>query len=307
MTKVAGKTVLVTGGAMGMGRLHAERALESGAKRVILWDANEEALAKTCGELGARGGSVESTVVDVSDAQAIEFAAKETLDAHGPVHVLINNAGVVVPGAFLDQTTQEIERVIQINLLGAMHVARAFLESMRALPEAHLVNISSASALMPLPYGAVYAASKWAVYCWSESLRLELADMGLNHIRVTTVCPSFVATGMFEGARSPRFTRFLKPIEVIDDAWRGMDRNQPVVLTPLMTHTALPMRALLPRAAFDWIARRFFGVYDAMKPLKGRATQSNPPPTEQSLTVAESTKSDRASSASRIPAADDSR
>lgn len=269
MTKVAGKTVLVTGAAMGMGRLHAQRALQGGAGQLILWDANEPALAATCRELGATGRNIDSAVVDVSDIAAIEVSARDALDRHGPVHVLINNAGIVVPGAFADQSPDQIERVIRINVLGAMHVARAFLDSMRQLPEAHLVNIASASALMPLPFGAVYASSKWAVYCWSESLRLELEDLGLRHIHVTTVCPSFVATGMFAGARAPRFTRFLKPIEVVDAAWRGMERNKPLVLTPWITRTVLPMRALLPRAAFDWISRRFFGVYDSMKPLKG--------------------------------------
>lgn len=280
MTRVAGKTVLVTGAGMGMGRMHAERAVRDSAAKLVLWDRNEQALAETAETLRGRGAKVHTFVVDVSDMEAISYAAARTLDDVGPIHLLVNNAGVVVPGAFSSQSHEEIEQVIRVNTLGAMHVVRAFLDSMTRLPESHIVNIASASALMPLPYGAVYAASKWAVYCWSESLRLELEDMGHRHVRVTTVCPSFVATGMFEGAKAPKLTRFLRTDEVVDAVWTAVERDKVLVMVPFMTRTALPMRALLPRAWFDFLARRLFGVYGAMKQLRGRASSPSSKPNE---------------------------
>lgn len=282
MTRIADKTVLVTGAGMGMGRLHAERAVELGAARVVLWDCNENALAEAADALRGRRASIHTYVVDVSDFEAVGYAAARTLDEAGPVHILINNAGIVAPGAFVSQSHEDVERVMRVNALGAMHVARAFLEAMVQSPEAHLVNISSASAHMPLPFGAVYAASKWAVYCWSESLRIELKELGRGHVRVTTVCPSFVATGMFEGARAPAGTRFLQPHEVVDATWNAVARDKALVLIPFLTRTALPMRALLPRSWFDFVARRVFGVYTAMRSLRGRGGEpaSSPAPAE---------------------------
>ena len=269
MTKVAAKTVLITGAAMGMGRLHAERAAERGASRIVLWDVNKAALDDTAQHLSAWKTTVETYIVDVSDPASIEESAREVL-SKGPVHVLFNNAGIVVPGDFLSHTPEQIERTIRINTLGVMYVARAFLPDMIKAREAHLVNIASASSLMPLPYGSVYAASKWACYCWSESVRLELEDQGHRNVHVTTVCPSFVATGMFEGAKAPYTTRFLTTEEIVDAVWRGMEKNKILVLAPFAVRSTLPMRALLPTRVFDFISRNFFGINDAMKNLRGR-------------------------------------
>jgi len=270
MTKVAEKTVLVTGAAMGMGRLHAQRAAERGAKRIVLWDINRDALEETARHLSQWTQNVQTQMVDVSDARSIEAAAHETLNG-GIVDVLFNNAGIVVPGDFLSHTPAQIDRTIRINTLGVMYVAHAFLPAMIKQGSGHLVNISSASALMPLPYGSVYAASKWACYCWSESVRLELEDQGHRNVHVTTVCPSFVATGMFEGAKAPFLTRFLTTEEIVDAVWNGLERNKILVLAPFAAHLTLPMRALLPTRWFDAISRNFFGVTDAMKNLRGRS------------------------------------
>lgn len=270
MTQVADKTVLVTGAAMGMGLRHAQRAVAAGAARVILWDVNERALGAAAESLATSKTKILTQVVDISDVDSIEEGARRSLADAGPVHVLFNNAGIVTPGSFLDHTATDIERTIRINTLGVMHVARLFLPGMIASREAHLVNISSASALMPLPYGSVYASSKWAVYCWSDSVRLELKDAGHHHVKVTTVCPSFVATGMFEGAKAPTSTRFLTTDEIVNAIWRGMERNQPIVIAPPMAKIVLPLRALLPTGIFDFLADKVFGSYSAMKTLRGR-------------------------------------
>lgn len=270
MTKVADKTVLVTGAAMGMGRLHAQRAAERGAKRVVLWDINRDALDDAARHLSQWTPNIETYIVDVSNVSSIEDAARQTL-LNGTVDVLFNNAGIVVPGDFLSHSPEQIDRTIRINTLGVMYVARAFLPAMIKQGSGHLVNISSASALMPLPYGSVYAASKWACYCWSESVRLELEDQGHRHVHVTTVCPSFVATGMFEGAKAPFLTRFLTTEEIVDAVWKGLERNKILVLAPFAAHFTLPMRAMLPTRVFDAISRHFFGISDAMKNLRGRS------------------------------------
>jgi short-subunit dehydrogenase len=280
MTQVAGKTVLITGAGMGMGKRHAERATERGASRVVLWDINEQALAEAAEPLRRSGASVWTYRVDISQVDQIEQAAQQVLQEVGPVEVLFNNAGIVTPGDFMSHTAQDIERTIRVNTLGVMHVARTLLPAMVGTQAAHIVNISSASALIPLPYGSVYAASKWAAYCWSESLRIEMED-NHPHIKVTTVCPSFVATGMFEGAKPPRSTRFLTTEEIVDAIWKGLERNRAVVIAPAMARIALPMRALLPLFVFDFLGRKVFGNYSAMKTLTGRVPRPAIPRADQ--------------------------
>ncbi len=273
MTQVAGKTVLITGAGMGMGKRHAERAVERGARRIVLWDINHEAMEETAEPLRRSGAKVDTYVVDVSNVDQIEEAAASVLRDVGPVEVLFNNAGIVTPGDFMRHSAQDIERTIRVNTLGVMHVARTLLPAMVQTPAAHIVNIASASALLPLPYGSVYAASKWAAYCWSESLRIELEDMHPT-VKVTTVCPSFVATGMFEGATAPRTTRFLTTDEIVDAIWKGLERNKAVVVAPPMANIVMPLRAFLPLSVFDFLARKVFLSYSAMKTLKGREVLS---------------------------------
>ena len=272
MTKIADKTVLITGAAMGMGRLHAQRAVREKARHIVLWDLQEASLESTADELRRDGASVHTEVVDISSVDAIERAAERTLREVGLVQILFNNAGVVKPGDFLGHGVAGIERTFRVNTLGVMHVTRLFLPGMIASPSSHLVNISSASALMPIAYGSVYAASKWAVYCWSESLRLELEDQGHRHVKVTTVCPSFVGTGMFEGGKAPPMTRFLTPEGIVDSVWRAVSRDRILVIEPAMARSILPLRALLPTRVYDWIGRHIFRTHESLKGLTGRQT-----------------------------------
>jgi short-subunit dehydrogenase len=269
MTQVAGKTVLITGAGMGMGRKHAEIAAQRGAKQIVLWDINEDALEQTAEPIRRSGIKTNTFRVDVSSVDQIEETSERVLKELGPVEILFNNAGIVTPGDFMSHSARDIDRTIQVNTLGIMHVARTFLPAMVQTPAAHLVNISSASALMPLPYGSVYAASKWAAYCWSESLRIELEDLHPN-VRVTTVCPAFVATGMFEGATAPRSTRFLTTDEIVTAIWKGLEKNKPIVIAPAMANIVLPLRAFLPLSVFDFLGRKVFKSYSAMKTLQGR-------------------------------------
>ena len=101
-----------------------------------------------------------------------------------------------------------------INTLGPVALTHAFMSDFLSNTEAHIVNIASASGFVGLPYGSTYASSKWAMIGFSDSLRLEMLERGLKQVRVTTVCPSYIATGMFQGVKPPMMIPWLKP-EVI--------------------------------------------------------------------------------------------
>ncbi len=192
MKSVQGKTVLVTGAAMGLGKLFATKAVTEGAAAVVLWDINEAALVETVEELQAAGGNIHAYVVDVSDAEAIGAASALVLDEVGPVDVLFNNAGIVRGNTYFWETEDvaQIQQTMAINSVAPMLITREFLPGMIGKDsECRIVNIASSAGLVSNPRMAVYAASKWAAIGWSDSVRLELEQAGYDHIKVTTVCP----------------------------------------------------------------------------------------------------------------------
>ena len=163
MTKIKNKTVLVTGGANGIGKLIGEKCLKKGASKLIIWDINETLLQQVTTDLTKKGYEVHSYVVDVSDLNDIKTTAAEILAEIGTVDILFNNAGIVVGKKFEQHTTRDIEKTIGINVLGVMHVAHAFLPGMLQMHRGHIINIASATGLMPNPNMSVYVASKYAV------------------------------------------------------------------------------------------------------------------------------------------------
>jgi all-trans-retinol dehydrogenase (NAD+) len=280
MRSVKGKRVLVTGAAMGMGRLFAERAIAEQASAVVLWDVNESALNDTLAELddgraSASGSDVQVSgyIVDVADAAAVADTAAAVLDDLDRIDVLINNAGVVRGNKYFWETDRERDTTftIGVNTLAPMYVAHEFLPAMIAAPgDCRMLNLASAAGFTPNPRMAVYAASKWAVIGWSDSVRLELKQAGHDHVKVTTVCPYYVRTGMFEGARSAPLLPLLDPAEVVEEAWTAMLAGRPFVVLPKTVMLSEMLKGVLPTGVRDFIAEHVIGVYSTMEDFTGR-------------------------------------
>ena len=269
---VRGAAVVVTGAARGMGELYARRAVREGARAVALWDVDLSAATKLAQELTTPACEVRAYGVDLADAAAIASTAQRTRDDLGPVTILINNAGIVRGGYFADQDiARDIEPTMAINALAPMLVAREFLPAMIAdrSREHRILNISSAAGTLANPGMSVYAASKWSLLGWSESLRLEMESSGHSHVAVTAFCPSFVSTGMFEGARGPLMTPIMTPEAAVDAAWQGMLDRQPVVLRPWTVKVSMALRGILPTRVWDVLADKVFKVYSSMDKFKG--------------------------------------
>ncbi|AWB88327.1 SDR family NAD(P)-dependent oxidoreductase [Salinibacterium hongtaonis] len=272
MQTVAGKVVLVTGAAMGMGRLYVERAISEGASSVILWDINEIQLAATVSELAPRGVSLHPFMVDVSQREQIQDAAARVIAQVGTPEVLINNAGVVRSAWFWDQDAErDIDFTMAINALAPMHITREFLPGMIASGrECRILNIASAAGTLSNPKMAVYAGSKWALIGWSDSVRLELVKAGHERVKVTTFAPSYIRTGMFEGARGPVLTPLMEPDFAVKKAWKAMLRGTPMLLLPWSVNLSKVVRGLLPTRAWDVVGGKWFGVYKSMDEFTGR-------------------------------------
>ena len=268
MFLIAGKTMLVTGGSKGMGKLFCEHGVAEGAK-IIIWDIDEQTMKETAEELTRRGGEVYTYKVDVSYRSAIEKAAQNVLEEHDTVDILINNAGIVVGSYFWEHTNDQIEKTMRINSEALMYICRAFLPGMMEKREGGIVNMASAAGLISNPKMSVYCASKWAVNGWSDSLRLELEQQGYYNICVTTVTPGYVDTGMFKGARAPLMTPILKPQPFVQKVWESMKKGKVAVRSPWTVYLVAMMKGMLPIRLFDFIVGKVFGVYKSMDEFKG--------------------------------------
>ncbi|PFG35409.1 short-subunit dehydrogenase [Flavimobilis soli] len=272
--RMQGARVLITGGAGGMGRIYAERALREGAAHVALWDRDGAALAATVAELSTAHprATVAGTEVDLGDTRSIVDRAQDYLADGGAPQVLVNNAGIVRGALFWDHEVRDIEGTMQVNAVAPMVLTRELLPAMIASRRpARILNIASAAGTIANPRMSVYAASKWAMIGWSDSVRLELERTGNDHVRVTTFCPSYVSTGMFDGARGPLLTPILTPKTATDRAWQAMLAGRPVRATPWTVPLGRALRGVLPSRVWDVVADKGFRVYNTMDEFRGRS------------------------------------
>jgi all-trans-retinol dehydrogenase (NAD+) len=274
---VTGAVVLITGGARGMGELYARRAVAARAQAVAIWDIDDAAAESLAGELAASGVDVRAYRVDVSRLEDIQRGVAELRADLGAIDILINNAGIVRGALFWEHDQiRDIEATMRINTLAAMWLTRELIPDMLAdtTRPKRILNIASAAGTLANPNMSVYAASKWAMIGWSESLRLELEKTGHRHIAVTAFCPSYVSTGMFDGARGPLLTPILTPRAATAAAWTGMLRGTPLVRRPWTVALSSALRGILPTRAWDFVADRIFKVYSSMDHFTGREAKS---------------------------------
>lgn len=261
-----GKRVLITGGASGIGKITGRLLLEKGAE-LIIWDINPDSLENLKTEYGS-SAKIHLYQTDVSDAKQINGNANKVLSEIGPVDVLINNAGIVVGKFFHEHTRQDILRTMSINAEAPMLVTHAFLPDMMARNAGHICNIASLAGLISNPRMSVYAASKWSVTGWSDSLRLEMKQLKKN-ISVTTVMPYYISTGMFEGVNS-KLLPILRPEDVAHKVLKAIEKNKTLKGIPLSFRTIRLLQGLLNVKGFDWLVGEKVGIYATMDKFKGR-------------------------------------
>lgn len=268
MRNLKNKRVLITGAGRGIGRAIALRMAHEGA-RLIVTDVQLDLLAELVAQLQSENMTAQAYALDVTQPEQIAALHQRLRDEGGPIDVLVNNAGTVHGGALLDVPWEKHRLTYEVNTLGVVAMTHEFLPDLLAQSEGHLVTIASASGFVGLPFGSTYASSKWAAVGFSESVRLELEVLGHRHVRVTTVCPSYVNTELFAGARAPRLTRVLQPEALAERVVSGVLRDRPFVLAPRMVRLLPLLRGVLPLASFDRVCRRL-GATTSMREWRGR-------------------------------------
>lgn len=266
--KIKDSVVVITGGASGIGKIMGRRSLEKGAKALAIWDINQANLDGVVQEFSALG-TVKGYKVDVSDFDAVKAAYAEVVKEFGDVDILINNAGIITTNKTFDQNTKaDIDRTITINTIAPMYVALAMLPDMIKRDKGHICNITSAAGLLANPRMSVYVASKWGAMGWSDSMHIELKEMK-SKVKVTTMAPYFINTGMFAGVKS-WFFPILDPEGVARRTINAIESNTRFKGIPFAFRFARTLQGLLPMSWVDFIIGEVFGIYHAMDNFTGR-------------------------------------
>jgi len=201
MTAIRGAAAAVTGAASGIGRALALELAARGCD-LALADRDEAGLASVAAEIGANGArKVSLHRLDVGEAGQIADFAQAAVETHPNLNILVNNAGVALLGQFHEIDQAQMDWLMNINFWGVVHSTRAFLNHLATRPEAHIVNISSIFGIIAPPGNTAYAAAKFAVRGFSESLRHEL-QMASSPVRVSVVHPGGVLTNIVRNSRS---------------------------------------------------------------------------------------------------------
>jgi len=198
MYQLQGKVAVLTGAASGIGRATAYLLAKQGCVLALV-DINQTALEEVATHLRSTGGVVSTHVVDVADRIQMAALPDQVVAAHGVVHIVINNAGVMVADTLEHQSFEDFDWLFGINFWGVVHGCKFFLPHLQRAGEGHIVNISSLFGFYGLPSQSSYCASKFAVRGFTESLRAELAG---GTIGVTAIHPGVTKTSIMKAGRS---------------------------------------------------------------------------------------------------------
>lgn len=244
-----GARVLITGGAQGIGLATARAFADAGAK-VAIGDL-DLVLARRAAD--ALGGSAHE--LDVADAASFAGFVAAAEKAHGPADVLVNNAGVMPNGGFLELSPDTDRMTIEVNVFGVMHGMRAVLPGMVARGRGHVVNVASLAGKFPVPGLAVYNASKFAVVGLTAATRLEYAPHGVS---ITAVLPSAVDTALASGLDMRPIPK-VKPEEIADAVVGSVASRTAEIAVPRYVGALATTAAVTPEPVLNTVRRLING------------------------------------------------
>jgi NAD(P)-dependent dehydrogenase (short-subunit alcohol dehydrogenase family) len=240
--------VAVTGGARGIGLAIASHLHQQGAI-VAIGDVDEAEAIGAAGRLGLRV----ARRLDVTDHQSFKDFLDFVEEELGPVQVLVNNAGIIAVGSAIDEPDDVTKRVLAVNAYGPILGSKLAAARMRRRGSGHVINIASASGLMPVPGIATYSATKHAIVGFTEAIRLENRASGVSF---SAVLPSLTKTQMIDGVGRARGFRNLEPEDVAKTVAELVRRPRPRVVVPRsFGAVALAGRRFMPRPVYELIER----------------------------------------------------
>jgi len=245
---LVGSVVAITGGARGIGAATAAALLAEGC-RVAIGDIDASLVEQTAAELGR--GTV-GLPVDVTDRASFAAFLTAVESRLGPLDVLVNNAGIMPIGAFVEESDATAQRMVDINLHGVIFGSKLALERFLPRGRGHLVNIASSAGKSGFPGGATYCATKHAVVGLSEAIRAEVRQAGIN---VSIVMPIVVNTELGSGLPQMRGFKSVEPEDVADAIVEALQTARYEVYVPKSVGFLLRSKAIVPTFVSDWVGR----------------------------------------------------
>jgi NAD(P)-dependent dehydrogenase (short-subunit alcohol dehydrogenase family) len=249
---LSGRVVAITGGARGIGRATAAALISQGA-RVALGDIEASLAERTAQELGS--GTI-GLPLDVTSRASFDQFLTEVETKLGPLDVLINNAGIMPIGPFLEETDATATRMIDINLHGVIFGSKLALERFQRRGRGHLVNIASAAGKAGFSGGATYCATKHAVVGLCEAIRAELRGTGID---ISVVMPVVVNTELGSGLPTTRGFKAVEPEDVANAIVDALQYGRYEVFVPKSMRGMVRLNALMPRAVVEAVGRALKG------------------------------------------------
>ena len=247
---LAGQTAAITGAARGIGRATAEALLRQGV-RVAIGDVDLETARRTASELGPTAVALP---LDVTDRDSFSAFLDEAEQQLGPIDVLVNNAGIMPVGRFLDEDDLAARRMIDINVHGVILGTKLALERMIPRGRGHIVNIASQACKFGIAGGATYSATKHAVVGLTEAVRGEMRLMGVP-VALSYVMPSVVKTELGSGLGQVRGLSELEPSEVAEAIVDALRFGTVEVWVPKRSRRTNQLVTLLPRRLSEAMGR----------------------------------------------------
>ena len=257
MNQFKEKVVIVTGGGSGIGQALCQE-LGQGGSIVVVAGITDDHVKRVASAITQNGGRARPMHVDVSSEEDVRRLIDETVSEHGRLDYLFNNAGIAIGGDARDLTLDQWRRVLEVNLYGELYGTVIAYPIMVRQGFGHIVNVASATGLLPQPINAPYCTSKYGIIGLSLSLRIEGADLG---VKVSVVCPGRVQTNMYQAAtianlpperRSTYEQQMTAPKRMdVSKAARtilsGVSHNKAIIIFPANVRLAWRLYRLSPR------------------------------------------------------------
>ena len=255
------KVAIVTGAASGLGKTLGESLAASGAF-VVLADVNTDGVQEVAAGIRGKGQNAAAATVDVTDFEAVKGWVERTVEEHGRLDYLFNNAGILIFGEARDCSIEDWRSVIDLDLYGVVNGVVAAFPLMVEQGFGHIVNTASVEGLAPFPVMGSYVASKYGVVGLSHALRAEGAALG---VKVSVACPGYVTTKIIETSKMVRIDREkilasltggmgVSPEECVSKILRGVERNKATIVVGWWAKILWRLQRLSPGLVY-WIMR----------------------------------------------------
>jgi short-subunit dehydrogenase len=252
MDNIRGRTIAITGAARGIGHATAKALLARGA-RVVIGDRDVAVLESAVTGL-AGVGQVTGYPLDVTDRDSFAaFLDKARTDGDGHIDVLINNAGVMPVGPFLEQSEQSIRSSIEVNFYGVLTGCQLVLPEMVRRRRGHVVNIASMAGMVAVPGQVVYAGTKFAVVGLSTAMADEFAPQG---VEVTVILPTFTNTELIAGTKNTGAQKPVQPEDIAAAIVKALDKPKTHVSVPTPLRFVSAVTSMLGPRGRRWLSRQ---------------------------------------------------